>query len=212
MSPTAHPTAHAQAPPFTVIFEGGEAAGKTSQVAHLVASLRTSGRDVYTSGVFLTPHGQIVRDWLMDADRFDRATLRSQLFVLGSAMNQVLEEVTESGASVAVLDRFVYTTMAYHGGGLSMGVAAVEEVYAPVLSRLTPDLVIFLDLPPEEITRRKPPRDWVEAGTMDFHSRVRQTYCSLAARLPNFVTVDAMATEPAIANQILAEVLRRLPD
>lgn len=178
-------------PKFVVVFEGGEAAGKTTQVRRLANALESGGFSVASTGVFCTRHGSFVRQWLMDVEQASFASLRSQVFLLGSAMNQVVDEIETSHCQVVLVDRFVYTTMAYHGGGLSLGVDVVRDIYAPVLARLVPDLVVFFDLPPEVITTRKIPCDRVEAQPLDFHARVLATFRSIFAELPYATTLDA---------------------
>lgn len=142
----------------------------------------------------------------MDPERVARASLRTQLFLLGSAMNQVLEEIAASTASVVLVDRFVYTTMAYHGGGLELGVNAVEEVYQPVLRRFRPDLVVVLDLPPQIIRRTTAP-DRIEKEDEEFFERVRTTYADIASALPYAVRIDSRSPEVEVHEQILSLTL-----
>jgi dTMP kinase len=200
---------HAVAP-LVVVFEGIEGAGKTTQIGLLEAVLQARGLAVLATGVFRTHYGRVVRCWFMDAERMAQVSLRSQVFLLGSAMNQLVEELGTRSASVILIDRFVYTTMAYHGGGLGMGVAAVEEVYAPVLARLQPDLVIVLDMSPDLIATRRAATDRVEQMDHAFFERVRATYAELAARLPTVVVLDASQSEVAVHEQVLSLVLARL--
>src|SRR5215470_7361927 len=195
---------------IVVVFEGVDGAGKTTQIELLQAALQARGLTVLATGVFRTRYGQAVRDWLMDAERMIHVSLRSQVFLLGSAMNQLVEEITMQPVSVVLVDRFVYTTMAYHGGGLDMGVAAVEEIYAPVMGRFQPDLVIVLDLPPNLIASRQSASDRVEQMDLAFFGRVRAAYLELAARLPYAVMLDASQGKSAVREQVLSVVLARL--
>jgi dTMP kinase len=193
-----------------IIFEGVDGAGKTTQVALLAHILRERGLPVVTTGVFKTAYGSDLRSWFMDTKRMAHASLRTQLFLLGSAMNQVAEEVIISSDSVVLVDRFVDTTMAYHGGGLELGIDAVKEVYAPILRRLTPDLVVVLDLPVDLIMTRKHPGDRIEAADPAFYERVRETYLAIASQTSNTVVVDATRTPTEVHYGILELVLARL--
>jgi dTMP kinase len=197
--------------PNVIVFEGLDAAGKTTQIRLLAHSLNERGFTVNKTGVFLTPHGRDVRAWFMDTERVSRASHRSQLFLLGSAMSEVLDEVKSSAASVILIDRFVYTTMAYHGGGLQLGIADVEEVYAPILRRFRPDLVVILDLPPTMIAARKAASDRIEENDRQFYERVREVYENIALTLPNAVKIDAIPTAMAVHREILQLVLNYLP-
>jgi thymidylate kinase len=61
-----------------VVFEGVDAAGKTTQIAMLEHALLGRGVPVTTTGVFKTPYGRDLRAWFMDADRMAYASPRTQ--------------------------------------------------------------------------------------------------------------------------------------
>ena len=205
------PVARRQVPtPLTVAFEGIDGTGKTTQIELLEAALQARGLTVLVTGVFRTSYGQAVRSWLMDAARMAEVSLRSQVFLLGSAMSQLVDEIARQVADVVLIDRFVYTTMSYHGGGLKMGVAAVEEIYAPVMRQFQPDLVLVLDMPPALIASRQSASDRVEHMDLSFFTRVRAAYVELAARLPAAVLVDASQDKSAVHQQVLSQVMARL--
>ncbi|MGH7931107.1 MAG: dTMP kinase, partial [Candidatus Binatia bacterium] len=195
MSPPTQPATKSSQQKAVVVFEGVDGAGKTTQVARLRQALQNRGLSVAATGVFSTPYGRDVRTWFMDPERIERASFRTQLFLLGSAMNQVLEEIATCAESVVLLDRFVYTTMAYHGGGLEMGINAVEEVYQPVLRRFRPQLVVVLDLPSEVIVRRKVAMDRIETENRAFFERVRRAYAEIVSTLPYAIQIDAQLPE-----------------
>lgn len=205
------PIVRRQAPaPLAVAFEGIDGAGKTTQIELLEAALQARGLTVLVTGVFRTNYGQAVRSWLMDAKRMAQVSHRSQVFLLGSAMSQLVDEIASQSTDVVLIDRFVYTTMAYHGGGLTMGVAAVEEIYAPVVRRFQPDLVVVLDMPPTLIASRQSASDRVEHMDLAFFTRVRAAYVELAARLPAAVLLDASQDKSAVHQQVLSHVVARL--
>ena len=139
-----------------------------------------------------------------------QVSLRSQVFLLGSAMSQLVDEVARQSADVVLIDRFVYTTMAYHGGGLAMGVAAIEEIYAPVVRRFQPDLVVVLDMPPNLIASRRSASDRVERMDVAFFTCVRDAYVELAARLPSAVLLDANQDKSAVHQQVLSHMVAHL--
>lgn len=197
------------AKPVVIVFEGVDGAGKTTQVALLEAALRARRVSVWATGVFRTGYGRDLRDWFMDADRMSRASFRTQLFLLGSAMNQVADEIATHQASVVLVDRFVYTTMAYHGGGLEIGIEAVEEVYGPIIRRFSPDLVVILDLPIHLITERRAPADRIEIKDAAFYERVRGAYTAMAMQLPSAVVVDGRASSAEVHARVSALLSER---
>lgn len=194
--------------PFVIVLEGIDGAGKTTQLASLETALLRRSFSVSTTGVFRTQYGRDLRTWFMDAGRMSRATFRTQLFLLGSAMNQVAEEIASAPDSIVLVDRYIYTTMAYHGGGLGLGLEVVDEIFQPVLRMLTPDLIVVLDIPPGLIAQRKPVADRIENESLQFYSRVRQIYLSLVGELAQAVLIDAQEAEEAVHAQILETVLR----
>jgi dTMP kinase len=189
------------------VFEGVDAAGKTTQISMLESTLRSRGLPVVVTGVFRTLYGRDLREWFMNANRMAHANLRTQLFLLGSAMSQLIDEIDALTGSIVLVDRFVYTTLAYHGGGLEMGLDAVREVYMPVLSGLQPDLVLFMDIPPELIAMRKPATDRIESRDKEFHERVRNAYLTLASETVNSIVVDARKTELELHREVLERVI-----
>jgi dTMP kinase len=192
------------------VFEGVDAAGKTTQIAMLERALGDRGIPVTTTGVFKTRYGGDLRTWFMDADRMAVANPRTQLFLLGSAMSQLADEIEASSASTVLVDRFIYTTMAYHGGGLQIGIDAVQDVYAPIIRRLQPELVIILDLPCDLIARRKSAADRIEGKDAAFYERVRKAYLAIASTMTNAVVIDAQQSRREVHHQILQLVTGRL--
>jgi dTMP kinase len=126
-------------------------------------------------------------------------------------MSQLTDEIEASAGSAVLVDRFVYTTMAYHGAGLQMGIDAVVEVYKPILRRLQPELIIILDLPCDLIEMRKPPIDRIEAKDTAFFIRVREAYLAIGSRMTNAAIVDAQRSPLEVHRQVLRLVSDLLP-
>lgn len=192
--------------PFIIVLEGIDGAGKTTQADLLEQSLRQRDVSVTTTGVFRTTYGQHARKWFMDQDVMAHADLRTQVFLLASAMNQTLEEIERGQGAMVIIDRFVYTTMAYHGGGLQMGIDAVQEIYASILERFHPDLALFLDLPVELIPLRRQPTDRIERHDAAFFHRVRDAYTTIMTQLGAGVIIDATQTAETVHDTIMAHV------
>lgn len=198
-------------PQTIIVFEGLDGAGKTTQTNLLDQALRNRGFTVAMTGVFRTAYGGDLRSWFMDPERMSRATLRTQVFLLASAMNQALEEMEASTASVLIVDRFVYTTMAYHGGGLGLGITEVRKIYAPILRRFRPALVVVLDLPANLVqTRICRPRDRIENRDLAFFERVHRAYTEIASIVSNAVEIDARRPVTQVHEDVLSLVLKRL--
>ncbi|MGY1799349.1 dTMP kinase [Blastococcus sp. SYSU D00868] len=179
-------------------FEGGEGAGKSTQVRLLTEWLIAAGRRVRaTFEPGDTPAGAVVRQLVLDrADLALSPRAEALLYAADRAQHtaEVLLPALAAG-DVVVTDRFVDSSLAYQGAGREI---AREEVAA--LSRwategLVPDLTVLLDLPPATGLARARGRaaaDRIEAESLDFHERVRATFLVLAATEPHrYLVLDA---------------------
>lgn len=140
-------------PGMLVAFEGGEGAGKSTQIRRLRTALERSGREVVTTrepgGTGL---GERIRDLLLDT-RSDSLGDRAEALLYAAARSQHVEEVIrpalERGA-VVLTDRFVDSSIAYQGVARGLGIERIEELNRWGTRDVLPDLVILLDVPAEE--------------------------------------------------------------
>ena len=206
--------------------EGGEGAGKSTQVRRLAAWLEGRGIEtVTTREPGGTPGAEAIRALLVtgETDRWDAAT---EALLIAAARRDHAEKTIrpalQRGAWV-LCDRFADSTLAYQGyaGGLPLdGLAALTRF---AVGDLTPDLTIVLDLPAAEGLRRAGARAKTGAGarsaeesrfeerTLRFHNAVRDGFLDIAQREPaRCVVVDASAPVDAVARQVAAAVGRKL--
>lgn len=145
-----------------VVFEGLDGSGKSTQVTRLVARLHKEGVLTYetrepTDG----PVGSLIHQIMTGRTACDHTTLAS-LFVadrLDHLLNKIngLVEKVESGISV-VCDRYYFSSYAYHAVHLPLD--WLIEANSLSASLLRPDIVIFLDLPPEKCVERLKQTRW----------------------------------------------------
>ncbi len=132
-----------------ITFEGGEGAGKSTQILHLAQALRASGQDVLTTrepgG---TPLGERLRALLLARDYMPDALTQTLLFAAARAdhVHQVIRPALARGVHV-LCDRFSDSTLAYQGGAVSEAVLA--QSIALATGGLAPDITFLLDLPPQ---------------------------------------------------------------
>ncbi|MDP4023340.1 dTMP kinase [Methylobacterium sp. NEAU 140] len=204
-----------------ITVEGGEGAGKSTQVARLAATLRArSGRPVTVTrepggsaraeeiraallGGAAKPYGPFAEALLFSAARIDH-------------LDRLIRPALARG-EVVICDRFIDSTRAYQGaaGGLEPGVvAALERV---VVGPTRPDLTLILDLAPEAGLGRAAGRgaapDRFEAEAPAFHARLRAAFLEIAGREPErCAVIDAGGAPDAVEAAIRAVVAARLPD
>lgn len=192
-----------------ICFEGGEGAGKSTQIATLATHLRAAGHDVLTTrepgGTAL---GEAIRAVLM-ADHGAPMPAMSELLLVFAARAAHLAEVIEpalAAGRVVLCDRFTDASYAYQGAARGLGKATVATLEQLVQGDRRPDGVIVLDLPVEQGLARARARgrgNRFDAETRIFHERVRACYRARAAAAPQrYALVDAAAAPEAVAATI----------
>lgn len=194
-----------------ISFEGGDGAGKSTQLAHLAAWFREQGREVVTTrepgG---TPMGQQLRDLVLHGDDVDERT-EALLYATDRAHHvaTVIRPALARGA-VVLTDRYLDSSVAYQGGGRRLTAERVEELNLWAVDGLLPVLTVLLDLDPAHLADRLTGApDRLERAGAEFHVRTREAFLERAAAHPErFVVIDAAQPEIEIAAQIREHAAR----
>ncbi|MDD3029702.1 MAG: dTMP kinase [Alphaproteobacteria bacterium] len=196
-----------------ITFEGGEGAGKSTQIRRLAAFLRDKGLDVVTTReVGGCPSAEAIRDlWLSpENDYWDSVT--ELLLIMAARREHLVKTVFPAlGRGAWVLsDRFADSTRAYQGVGLGLGLDKVESLYRLVAPDFAPDLTLLLDLPVEQGLARIAQRgddDRYQQKDRAFHELLRQAYLTLAQKDPlRFRVIDASQSEERVADAVCRAV------
>ena len=184
-----------------ITFEGGEGAGKSTQLARAAAWLHERGVEtVVTREPGGTPRAERLRELLLE--RGEEPMPRScELLLMFAARSTHLENLVlpavRRGAWV-LCDRFTDATYAYQGGGRGLPVEQIDALVQIVHAGVQPDLTLLLDLPVEAGLARARHRngadgpDRFETEQREFFERVREAYLDRAGREPaRFRVVDA---------------------
>lgn len=200
-----------------ITFEGGEGAGKTTQLALLAKALREKGIEVV---ITREPGGSTgaeqIRALLVDGDanRWDGLTEALLNFAARrDHLTKTIWPALERGAWV-LCDRFADSTVAYQGYGHGLKLDAIDALYRVTVGDFAPDLTLILDLSVEEGLARAMARgngeDRYEKMEKAFHSRLRQGFLTIAADNPERCIVISAANDvPSVANAILQKVEER---
>lgn len=205
-----------------ITFEGGEGAGKSTQIARLADWLAGQGRDVVrTREPGGSPGAENIRALLVTG-RADRWTPSSELFLLAAAradhLARTIEPALARGA-VVLCDRFFDSTTAYQGYGHGLDLETVEAVHAATVGPTRPDLTLILDLPLETGLERARARAAADGSSEDrfenmdlgFHERLREGFRAIAAREPQrCAVIDASGDIETVAAAIRQTVTARL--
>jgi dTMP kinase len=197
-----------------IAFEGGEGAGKSTQLDRLAAELRSRGHEVVTTrepgG---TDAGAAIRQIVLSPATGELSPRAEALLYAADRahhVDTVIKPALDRGA-VVLTDRYVDSSLAYQGAGRPLDQAEVAHVNAWATGGLVPDLTVLLDIDPTEGLARAGDPDRLEAEPLEFHARVRQGFLRLAAAAPDRYVVVAAAGDPdAVADRVRA-ALQQLP-
>lgn len=206
--------------PVFITFEGGEGAGKTTQILHVAAFLTERGRScILTREPGGTDLGRRIRALLLDpahAAMDARAELLLYMADRAEHLARVVRPALAAGR-VVLCDRFYDATVVYQGAARGLSMEWAEALHDLVFPGVRPDLTLLLDLPPEVGLQRA--RRQMEKGSrsaaegrfeneeLGFHHRVREGYLELARRRPErFRVIDAGRGEAEVKADLLREV------
>lgn len=201
-----------------VAFEGGEGAGKSTQVRALATSMRRAGLDVVeTREPGATRLGKTIRALLLDGVYVDPPSDRAEALLYAADrahhVATVVAPALARGAMV-VTDRYVDSSRAYQGAGRDLADEQVRWLSEFATDGLKPDLTVLLDVPAEVGLARAGRRgavDRVESEPVVFHTRVRRQFLALArTNSYRYLVIDGLVPPDLIAAQVADEVFRRL--
>lgn len=207
-----------------VTFEGGDGAGKSTQIAATAQWLRAQGYAVTTTeepgGTRL---GERVRRFFQEQLAGGaRISPEAELFLFEAARAQHVAEVIRPAlerGEIVLCDRFYDSTTAYQGYGRGLPLEQLEICHEIATGGLKPDITFLLDVEPSQGAARdsvgrpgRRPQDSIGGESLDFHERVRRGFLEIAEREPErFVVVDGGLAEEAVSEAIrmrLADYLR----
>lgn len=196
-------------------FEGGEGAGKTTQIALLADHLRGAGLDVIvTREPGGTDGAEAIRALLLGRIE-DGWGPRAEALLFAAAradhVEKLIRPALARGAWV-LSDRYVDSSRAYQGGGFNLGDEAIMALHGFGSEGLLPDMTLFLTLPQDESISRAHGRDQGQSDAIGgrdagFHARVARQFAMIAAQEPQrFRTIDASGTREAVSARITTAI------
>jgi dTMP kinase len=170
-----------------VVLEGGDGAGKSTQLARLATWLTEAGHEVvvtYEPGD--TALGATLRRLVLDHASGDVSPRAEAMLYAADKAQHVYELVRPAleAGKVVVCDRYVDSMIAYQGAGRVLDVDEIRHLTDWATNGLLPDLTVVLDVPVENALGEKVDLDRLESAGTEFHERVREHFLDLAAQDP----------------------------
>ena len=198
-----------------ITFEGGEGCGKSTQSRLLLKKLEQQNVPVVlTHEPGGTTLGNELRKTLKRKGD-SSISPQAELFLLAASRAQLVTELIRPAleeGKVVLCDRFTHSTMVYQGYGRGLDFTAINMVNNMATGNLNPDLIIFLDISPEQgLARKQSLKDRFELEDLSFHRRVREGYLKMAAAEPDrWLVIDASLPKGKIAEIIRDRVSQLL--
>ena len=201
-----------------ITIEGGEGAGKSTQVARLADNVRAMGRAVLTlhepGG---TAVGETIRKILLDTGNAGLSPT-AELLLFEAARAQLVEKVIRPAlecGEVVICDRFFDSTVAYQGFGRGLDMEAIEALNRIATCGCVPDRTVLIDFDIEKgLSRARRASgaggDRLEREDDGFYRRVHDGFVQLAARDPERFRVVQQQPDHADTAAAVLDAVRDL--
>ncbi|MEZ5872045.1 MAG: dTMP kinase [Nitratireductor sp.] len=197
-----------------ITFEGGEGAGKSTQVKLLQNALEKTGREVVvTREPGGSTGGEAVRHVLLSGAAEPLGPEMEAILFAAARSDHVETLIKPAIASGAIVlcDRFYDSTRVYQGASGNVSHDLLSKLEEVACEDCWPDLTIILDLPPDEGMRRAAARrgkgeaaDRFEKEALALQTIRRNAYLDIAASEPERCkVVDANRDEKAVHKSIM---------
>lgn len=195
---------------FFITLEGGEGAGKTTQITRLKSRLEQAGKKVVTTR---EPGGsagaESIRKLLVEGDthRWDSMTEALLLYAARrDHVEKIIRPALDNGEWV-ISDRFYDSSTAYQGYGQGLELSKLDELRLLSIGELKPDITFILDLPVEVGLKRAAVEQRYERMGIPFHEKLRAGFLEIAKAEPARVKViDASQSVGGVDNAIYQHI------
>jgi len=209
-----------------ITFEGGEGAGKTTQINRLAQKLTDKGYKVITTrepgG---TPEAEKIRDLLVQRGGGQWSPLSETLMLFAARslhVERVIKPALDNG-HIVICDRFTDSTRAYQGYGHGLDLNIIETLKDTVIGGLEPDVTFILDIDPKiglgrserrlasEALDIKQKEDRFESLNISFHEKLRQGFLQIAQQNKSRCFVmDASQSLNDVTQEVLKTALAKI--
>ena len=190
-----------------ISFEGGEGAGKTTQIKKLSKCLQKNNIDF-----FLTrePGGNNISEKIrkLILDKQNLFLPESELLLICAARHEHLKKtiLPNLEKKIVICDRFVHSTICYQVLMNKIPLKIFKYLHKNFSQNLFPDITFYLDINPEIGVRRAKKKNKFELKKISFHKNIRKYYLKLSQNENKIIKIDASMTK----NNIHKEIIEKL--
>ena len=199
-----------------ITLEGGEGAGKSTQMRRVREWLEQRGHEVTeTREPGGTELSELIREVVLHGEHQEMTAYTELLLIFAARAQHVaalIKPELKAGRTI-LCDRFTDASYAYQGGGRELPESDIAALEQMVQGDLRPDLTLLLDLPVEvglERASERGSQDRFETQSRDFLERAREAYLQRAAQFQErYEVIDAVRNEKDVWWQIRAALENR---
>lgn len=204
-----------------ISFEGGEGAGKSTQVRMLSDRLALNGyQTLLTREPGGSPLGEKIRRLLLEGKVKDYGAIAETLLFYTARqdhLEKLILPALEKDTWV-LCDRFADSSRAYQGAASGVDDGIFDALDRIVIGDNKPELTLIIDLPVENAMKRVVERqkklaeeiDRFEGEDLHFHEKLRAGFLKIAAANPNrCIIIDGSQSKEAVAELVWQTVVER---
>jgi dTMP kinase len=204
-----------------ITLEGGEGSGKTTLLHQLAAFLTQHGYEVVTTREPGGTHlGETIRDLVLHHNASLSIGTEAELLLFLAARAQHIKEkilpALQAG-QIVLCDRFNDSTIAYQGGARGLGMKYVQKLCHLVCGPVTPELTLFLDVPPAIGLARSQrvhkehaasgELDRIESEALSFHQKIQEVFEYLVEKEPlRMYKIDASKSQDEVQREAISAI------
>lgn len=200
--------------------EGGEGAGKSTQISALATALRSRGIDVIvTREPGGTEGAEAIRQLLLSGSA-GRWNARAEALLFAAARSDHVERLIRPAIDAGkwvISDRFLDSSRAYQGGGLGLNDADILMLHQIGSEGFGPHRTLILELPANVAADRVKQRDGnatdrIGGRDSNYHNDVADSFRQYAVAEPDRVRmIDASGSPEQVTQRLLNEIGDLLP-
>lgn len=205
-----------------ITFEGGEGAGKSSQIREFEKWLKAENLDIITTrepgGC---PKAETIRELLVSADSHDWDPITEVLLFTTARRNHIQDTIFPAfeNNNIVLCDRYIDSTIAYQGVGHGLDKDIILDLHKKFCYNLFPDITFLFDINPIIGIERSLDRTKSENSSenkfeklkIEFHQNVRQSLFKRAEEEPNrFIIIDANQDFESVTTEMIEKFIEKV--